>query len=93
MEPKSCWRVPLTSFKAEDYDGNDANNVAFSTPTINDVIATKIVPTENTSGTGRYQKLSPTAEQRENEDFAYDVYTIENGVKEYYAFRGKEWKL
>ncbi len=84
---KNCWGVPLTAFKAEDYDGNDANNVAFSVPTINDVIASSIVYTENTSGTGRYQRLTPTDLQRETEDFDYDVYTIENGVKQYYEFR------
>ena len=84
---KDCWRIPLTAFKAEDYDGNDANNTSFSIPTINDVIAKSIVSTPNNSNTGRYQKLTPTAEQLANGNFAYDVYAIENGVKTYYEFR------
>ncbi|SDA22266.1 hypothetical protein SAMN02910447_02178 [Ruminococcus sp. YE71] len=82
---KNCWRVPLTAFKAEDYDGNDANNVPFSVPTLNDVIASKIEP-KNASGAGWYRKLSPTAQQLESGNFEYDVYTIENGVKQYYEF-------
>lgn len=84
---KDCWRVPLTAFKAEDYDGNDDNNPSFSVPTINDVIASSIVYTPNTLGTGMYQRLTPTDEERENENFDFDVYTIENGVKQYYEFR------